>query len=62
MNIKPTKMTYIINYIRRMFCKHEFQYDEKHSTHYIDDKITRQGTKVSRTCKKCGWHKSYWKF
>mgnify|MGYP003490117721 CR=1 FL=1 len=29
---------------------------------FIYDEIIKQGMKVSRTCKKCGWHKSYWKF
>ena len=50
-------MRTIIQYIRSMFCKHEFDYYE---THKIVD--LKYGLRVSRTCTKCGWHKSYWKY
>lgn len=50
-------MRTIIQYIRSMLCKHEFDYYE---TYKIVD--FRNGVRVSRTCTKCGWHKSYWKY
>lgn len=56
-------MRTLINYIRSLFCKHEFEYGEHYHTDYgFDGDWERRGTKVSRTCKKCGWHKSYWKY
>lgn len=56
-------MRTIINYLRSLWCTHEFEYDEIHyQTFGYNDEIIKQGMKVSRTCKKCGWHKSYWKF
>ena len=55
-------MKHLIWYIRSMFCKHEWDYEEKfyksssllgkHKTGYV----------VSATCKNCGWHRSYNKF
>lgn len=55
-------MRSIINYLRSLFCKHDFTYEEKHCTVTSDLGSSKAGLKVSRTCKKCGWHKSYWKF
>jgi hypothetical protein len=56
-------------YIRQTFCKHEFIYEEKEikeeDWYNADDEIWnkgREGVKVSITCKKCAYHKSYWKF
>lgn len=55
-------MRSLIHYIRSCFCKHEFFYDE----HRIIEEILWEqktiGVKVSATCKKCGYHKSYWKY
>lgn len=45
-----------------MFCKHNFEYDEKMKSRYIDNKLVEQGTMVSVCCKKCGYHFSYSKF
>lgn len=56
-------MRTIINYIRSMFCKHQFNYEETYITlHEYDGSLIRRGYKISRTCTKCGWHKSYWKY
>lgn len=54
-------MKWIINYLKQCFCKHEFRFEERQSkraTWYGE----REGLRVSRTCEKCGDHKSYWKF
>lgn len=56
-------MRNIVNYLKNLFCKHEFEYEQAEQY-----KRTNNGEKyrhnilVSRTCKKCGWHKSYEKF
>lgn len=54
-------MRALINYIRQCFCKHKLEYDENYHEHNSDWR-KRSGTKVSATCKECGYHKSYWKF
>ena len=56
-------MRAIVNYLRSMFCDHCFQYEETWKTEqdYTGETLKR-GTRVSRTCSKCGWHKTYWKF
>lgn len=55
-------MRYLINYLRSCFCKHEFSYEEM----YYRDRDGFGGwtkeARVSATCKKCGYHKSYWKY
>lgn len=51
-------MRWFINYIRQCFCKHEFdteEYNAYRSFHHAND------IKVITTCKKCTYHKSYWK-
>lgn len=61
-------MRRIIEYIRSCFCKHEFEYDERSYIIWGDGlfepagTVNRRGIKVSATCKKCRYHKSYWKF
>ena len=55
-------MIYLINYIRQAFCKHEFVYEENYYETSDDMGGSRNGYKVNRTCKKCGWYKRYWKF
>jgi hypothetical protein len=61
-------MKWLIHYIRQCFCKHDFEKSEgqgqESAWSYELDKsvITRSGTKVSLLCKKCGHHKSFWKF
>ena len=55
-------MRTIVNFIRQCFCKHEFEYEEVMYKSSNDMGGSREGIKVSRTCRKCGWHKAYWKF
>ena len=56
-------MRNLINWFRSLSCKHEFTYEETpYTTHDIDNIVLRRGIKVSRTCNKCGWHTSYWKY
>lgn len=49
-------------YLRQCFCKHQFEYAEAKATLNKGDDYSKEGIKVSITCKKCGFHKSYWKF
>lgn len=52
-------MITIINYIRQIFCKHDFTIEEG----YVDGGgILKSGTVVYMRCKKCGWHTKHWKF
>ena len=58
-------MRTIINYLRECFCKHEFEYEEIVIKLFEDfwGRKKENCTKVSATCKKCGFHKKpYWKF
>lgn len=55
-------MREFINWIRSLFCKHDFEYEEEYSKQEYGFGQYTKGTRVSRICKKCGWHKSYWKY
>lgn len=56
-------MITIINYIRSLFCKHDFEYEERNFKKYdLFGEVVRNGIKASMLCKKCGYHKSFWKF
>lgn len=52
-------MRHLVWYLRSVFCKHEWDYEEKFVKVINSGK---QDYKVSATCKKCGWHRKYWKF
>lgn len=54
-------MRWLINYIRSCFCKHDLKFEEEWCERK-SDLGDRCGDKVSVTCKKCGYHKSYWKY
>jgi RNase P subunit RPR2 len=55
-------MRWLIWYIRSCFCKHSFGYAEcLLKTNDAYGRI-KEGTVVSATCSKCGYHKSYWKY
>lgn len=52
-------MKYLIDYIRQIFCKHDWQIEEGR----VDGgQWLKSGTKVYMRCKKCGYHKNHWKF
>lgn len=57
-------MRWLVSYIRSVFCKHDWEKMESHCSTKSDFIFERrkQGLRVSATCKKCGWHRSYWKF
>lgn len=61
-------MRNFIQYLRECFCKHEFEYEEGRCVirgdgwFVSDTEKVREGIKVSVTCKKCSYHKKYWKF
>lgn len=54
-------MRYIVNYIRQIFCNHNFEKSEANCeiTGTFDKRV---GIKVCLICKKCGYHKSFWKY
>lgn len=61
-------MVWLVNYLRQVFCKHEFKYEEK--TYIVRPIYLLNGmvgekhtnTQVYQICMKCGYHKSYWKY
>jgi hypothetical protein len=56
-------MTWLIWWIRSWFCKHNFLYTEApYKKLDIWGNLLVSATKVSATCGKCGWHRSYLKF
>jgi hypothetical protein len=55
-------MRWLINYIRSCFCNHEWKFEECRYQYSTDYGSERNGIKVSATCEKCGWHRSYWKY
>lgn len=55
-------MLWIIEYIKMMTCHHDFVYDEGKLEKTASDGSTQSGLRFSMTCKKCGYHKSGWKF
>lgn len=56
-------MKYFVWSIMSAFCKHDWKHEEEFFQQYDGyGGITKQGNKVSATCRKCGWHRSYWKY
>ncbi len=57
-------MMWFVDYIRRCFCGHEFKFEEIHYELFSENhvRLIKSGPRIARTCNKCGWHKSYWKF
>ena len=57
-------MRWLFWWFRSWFCRHAWQYDED-VIEYVDawtGRHTRTVTRVSATCKGCGWHRKYRKF
>lgn len=54
-------MRTIINYIKTLLCKHDWLISEGFVT---KEKYgySAAGIRVSMCCKKCGYHKSFWKY
>lgn len=50
-------MRTIVNYIRQIFCKHDFEIEEG----YVDA-TWKRGEKVYLRCEKCAYHTKHWKF
>lgn len=55
-------MRWLVNYIRQCFCKHDFQKNEGRYKVTGDYGSLKEGVKISLLCKKCGYHKSFWKY
>lgn len=54
-------MKWIINYFRECFCKHDWLIDEFEANASTMFGVEASGTRISMICKKCGYHKGYWK-
>lgn len=54
-------MRKIVNYLTSLFCKHDYNISEQWSIRDVGFQI-KEGYRVSMLCKKCGYHKSFWKF
>ena len=50
-------MRTIVNYIRQIFCKHDFEIEDT----FVTTDYGRQGKKRYLYCKKCGYHTKHWK-
>jgi hypothetical protein len=50
-------MRTIVIYIRQIFCKHDFEIEDK----FVETDYGRQGNKRYLFCKKCGHHTNHWK-
>jgi len=55
-------MRTIILYFRQVFCKHEFEREERFVEVNDDFGYHKQGIKESIYCTKCGFHKKFWKY
>ena len=55
-------MTWLAWKVRTMFCKHEWECEERDFVSIRGSGGRREGPRVSATCAKCGWHRSYWKW
>lgn len=54
-------MIWLVDYLRRVFCKHKWEYEEALAKR-TGEFYSKEGIRVSATCTECGHHKSYWKF
>lgn len=55
-------MRWLVNYIRQCFCQHEWKLEELPASVFEDRILVKRSVKVSATCQKCGYHRSYWKW
>lgn len=60
-------MRWLVWWLRSCFCSHEWEYEERVYDKFDEYKgsflyTDKNKIRVSATCKKCGWHRSYWKF
>lgn len=55
-------MRFLLNYVRQIFCKHDWLVEEKYCTNSSDFGDSKSGIKVYMRCKKCCYHKRHWKF
>jgi len=51
-------MRSLVNYIRQVFCNHDWLIEEGK----VNDDAMGHGTKIYMRCKWCGYHKKHWKF
>jgi hypothetical protein len=59
-------MRWLSSYLQQVFCKHDFEKSEglarqQENSSMSGDNSFKEGTKVSLLCKKCGYHRSFWK-
>lgn len=54
-------MRWLMNYLRQTFCKHEFDKTEEFCN-YAGEFRDQSGPKVSLLCRKCGYHRCFWRY
>lgn len=58
-------MRSLVNYLRQVFCAHEWEREER-EMHCTTPRVLMNGgeqnVRVSTTCTRCGYRRSYWKF
>lgn len=55
-------MIWLVDYLRRVFCRHKWTYEEAFAQRTHGEFVEKEGLRVSATCTECGHHRSYWKF
>lgn len=55
-------MRTLVNYFRQVFCKHAWNFEECTTREFLEGRLIRTGQRVTATCQKCAYYKSYWKF
>jgi RNase P subunit RPR2 len=55
-------MRALVNYLRQVFCAHDWLKEEDMYTMRYEGKVIDRNTRVSLTCNKCGYHRKYMKF
>jgi len=53
-------MRFLVWYLKSVFCEHDWEREEIEVTTITPISIKTK-TQVSATCKKCGWHRKYYK-
>ncbi len=53
-------MRHLIWYTRSALCAHEWEREECKVR--MTGSQSGEWERISATCKKCGWHRRYWKF
>lgn len=55
-------MRWLSHYLRQCFCIHDFDRKEANAVESWDDGNRQSGVRVSLICRKCGYHRAFWKW